>query len=407
VRFSARTLYIFALLYLAACSRPLPQRATWKGSLQLSEGKQLAFRMDLDLSGSTPIGHFIVGTERTPIPEISRNGDSLAFSFSEYGAEMRGTWDGGELKGNYLRHRSEGTKSFPFVASPEDSPLSKESTPKTPLPLGNHEVHFQDDDGSGRATVARLWTEGNALYGTFIAPDGDYGLLEGTYRGSGIQLSRFTGWQAILIELEPDGPRWAGRFHAASNEKPRAFTLGEAIDLDVQTSPAALTSMKKPESVFEFSCSSLSGETVRHSDERFKGKALVVDIMGTWCHNCLDEAPILQQIQKQFGKDGLEVVGLSFEIADDAALGKKNLTLYRDRFALTYPLLFCGNLDDANLEKRLKSQLDNFFAFPSTLFIDKKGRVQTIHTGFRGPGTGELFSSEVQKFNELASEAVR
>ena len=52
--------------------------------------------------------------------------------------------------------------------------------------------------------------------------------------------------------------------------------------------------------------------------------------MGTWCHNCLDEAPILERLQKQFGKDGLEIVGLSFEISADAALGKKNLQLYKE-----------------------------------------------------------------------------
>jgi thiol-disulfide isomerase/thioredoxin len=384
----------------------MPSHTIWSGTLQLSEGKPLPFRMELDLSGKSPTGHFIVGTERTPIPEVSRNGDSLVFDFSEYGAEMRGTWDGRRLKGNYLRHRSEGTKSFPFVASPQGTPLAKESSATLVPPLGSHEVHFQDADRSGRATVARLWTAQDALYGTFIAPDGDYGLLEGRFTGGGIELSRFTGWQAILIELEPEGPRWSGKFYAASNENPRAFTLGEAGDLDAST-PAAVTSMKKPESAFEFSCTSLSGETVRHSDDRFKGKALVVDIMGTWCHNCLDEAPLLEKIQKQFGKDGLEVVGLSFEITDDAALGRKNLTLYQNRFGLTYTLLFCGGLDDENVEKRLGSQLHNFFAYPTTLFIDKKGRVQEIHTGFRGPGTGELFASEMQKFNELAGRVVR
>src|SRR5205814_7269439 len=119
---------------------------------------------------------------------------------------------------------------------------------------------------------------------------------------------------------------------------------------DLNASPAALkTAMKDAKAEFAFSCTSLSGETVRNTDERFKGKALIVDIMGTWCHNCLDEAPVLQELEQQFGKNGFEVVGLSFEINDDAALAKKNLQLYKDRFGLTYTLLFCGSLDDANV----------------------------------------------------------
>jgi thiol-disulfide isomerase/thioredoxin len=176
--------------------------------------------------------------------------------------------------------------------------------------------------------------------------------------------------------------------------------------LDIEASLAAQTSMKNPNGTFEFACSSLEGEPVRHTDERFRGKALVVDIMGTWCHNCLDEAPVLQQLEEEFQKDGFEVVGLSFEVSDDPAIGTKNLNLYRERFDLTYTLLFCGGMDDANLDARLKSQLNNFFAFPTTLFIDKGGKVRTIHAGFRGPGTGELYPAQVQKLYELAGRVL-
>src|SRR5262249_17099301 len=148
------------------------------------------------------------------------------------------------------------------------------------------------------------------------------------------------------------------------------------------------TAMKNGVTQFAFSGISISGETVRHTDDRFKGKTLIVDIMGTWCHNCLDEAPVLQKLQERFGKDGMEIVGLSFEVSDDPALARKNLQLYKDRFGLTYTLLFCGSVDDANVNKQINSQLAGFFAYPTTIFIDKNHRVQSVHSGFRGPGTG-------------------
>lgn len=392
---------------LAGCgTEPLPERSSWAGTLQLDGGKALAFRMELDLASEEPVGYFLVGNERVPIPEISRDGHSLAFKFSEYGAEMHGVWDGRSWKGEYLRHRAEGTKSFPFSASPDSQAPPGGAAAGPAPPVGKHQVRFQDEDGSGRATIAQLWRNGESLYGTFIAPDGDYGLLEGKVTGNSIQLHRFTGWQAFLIELIPGEPQWSGTFYAASNETPRAFTLGPSGDLDIEASLAAQTSMKNPNGTFEFACSSLEGEPVRHTDERFRGKALVVDIMGTWCHNCLDEAPVLQQLEEEFQKDGFEVVGLSFEVSDDPAIGTKNLNLYRERFDLTYTLLFCGGMDDANLDARLKSQLNNFFAFPTTLFIDKGGKVRTIHAGFRGPGTGELYPAQVQKLYELAGSVL-
>lgn len=402
-----RRLSVLAFLTFTGCQQPVPQHAMWSGTVQLADGKDLAFRMDLDLAQPKPAGYFLVGNEKTPIPEISRNGDSLNFQFSEYGAEMRTVWDGHQLRGTYVRYRSEGTRSFPVHASPEAAGLADAVPADAVAPIGTYQVHFQDDNGSGRVTVARVWTEGTRIYGTFIAPDGDYGLLDGKPTAKGIQFGRFTGWQAFLIEFESEGSQWSGTFYAASNDKPRPFTLGPLTEAALEASPTAVTSMKHPQDTFTFSCSSLSGETVRNTEDRFRGKALVVDIMGTWCHNCLDEAPVLQRLQDKFRNDGLEVVGLSFEVTDDAEIGRRNLSLYRDRFGLTYTLLFCGSVDDANQETRLKTQLENFFAFPTTLFIDKTGKVRTIHAGFRGPGTGQQYQSQVQELEELARGIVR
>lgn len=405
IRHDFKTLCLGALLFLSGCQQsPMSQRLDWTGTLTLPE-TTVALRMDLDLSGDKPTGHFVVGNERTQIPEVTRNGDSLTFAFSEYGAEMRATWDGNQMKGEYLRHRAAGTKSFPFSASPE-KPAATNKISADP-PIGTFEVVFTDQEDGDGITLAKLWKEGDAYYGTFIAPDGDYGLLEGATASQGIQLHRFTGWQAIVIELQPNGAGWSGKFHAASNDAPRAFSLEPHSGPEAPAPPAKQTSMKNPDAPFAFSCTSLAGETIRNTDERFKNKALAVDIMGTWCHNCMDESPVLQELHTQYGKEGFEVVGLSFEITDDAELGRKNLALFRDRFKLTYPVLYCGSVDDANLDMQLKNQLENFFAFPTTLFIDKKGKVQAIHSGFRGPGTGDQYPIQIQKLHELASQALR
>jgi thiol-disulfide isomerase/thioredoxin len=394
--------FCLAALLLTGCApAQLPEQALWNGSVQLPE-VMVPIRMELSLAGTSPMGAFIVGPEKTAIPEISRSGNTLTFNLSEYGAEMRSTWDGKELKGEYVRIRSTGNKTFPFTLSPATSLKPGAATGMEPI--GDFQVLFEDGKPDDPVTLAKLWKENGAYLGTFIAPDGDYGLLEGTSSATGIQLSRFTGWQAIAIELKPDGSGWAGRFHAASNENPRAFTLRS--NTVAEPSIANEPSMKNPNGRFAFACTSLEGQTVRNTDERFKGKALAIDIMGTWCHNCMDESPVLEQLRKDYSKDGFEVVGLSFEITDDAELGKKNLRLFRDRFGLTYPLLYCGSLDDANVDERIKSQIDNFFAYPTTLFVDKNGKVQTIHSGFRGPGTGDQYPLQIQKLHELAKKAL-
>jgi thiol-disulfide isomerase/thioredoxin len=393
-----RTLYLLNVLLfvaLSACSRPMPEH--WTGTLSLPEGTQIPFEMNLSLAGPKPSGHFVVGNEKTPIPEISWDGKALDFQFSEYGADMHVTWDGSQLSGEYRRIRSSGTKVFPVRATPKSE--TAVASPNAPA-AGTYLVRFDDDKEGESRTVAKLWSEAGTPYGTFIAPDGDYGLLKGAPNDNGIQLSRFTGWQAFAIEIHKNG---TGTFHAASLDMPKPFKLARYVDAPSLRE----TTMKNPASSFAFACSSLSGETVRNTDERFKGKGLIVDIMGTWCHNCMDESPVLQKIYTASGRDKLEMVGLSFEVKEDEALGRKNLSQYRDRFGLTYPLLYCGSVDDSNVDQKLKSQLENFFAYPTTLFIDKTGKVRTIHAGFHGPGTGDQYEPQVQRLQSLAAEIAR
>jgi thiol-disulfide isomerase/thioredoxin len=403
-------LWLLILMTLAACTNqsPMPARAMWNGSVELPGGIFVPLRMSLDFSGEKPAGFFLVGDEKNAIPEIARNENSVMLGFSEYRAEVQLVWNGRQLIGNYRRFRTEGTKSLPLSAAPE-SPTATDhpsETAESSLPDGNYQVLFQGKENADDKTVAKFWTKDGAHFGTFIAPDGDYGLFVGKASGNKVQYSRFTGWQAMALVLESNAGAWSGIGYAASEPKPLVFTLEPRADLSVERAADKQTTMKDPSAEFAFSGLSLSGEMVRNTDERFKGKALIVDIMGTWCHNCLDEAPVLQRLQEQFGKDGLEVVGLSFEISADPVLAKKNLQLFKDRFGLTYTLLFCGSLDDENVNKQIHSQLKNFFAYPTAIFIDKAHRVRSIHSGFKGPGTGDEFQSQVREFNDLARKLV-
>ena len=120
----------------------------------------------------------------------------------------------------------------------------------------------------------------------------------------------------------------------------------------------------------------------------------------------MDAAPLLQQISSEFGKDGLVVIGLAFEISDNPEVAKKNLGLFQKRYGLTYPMLFCGSTNDENVGQKLRSQLNNFSGYPTTLFLNKKGIVKSIHVGFHGPGTGEEYQRQVQQYYKTVRELI-
>jgi len=388
------------LLFLGfiGCQKPLPPEGLWTGTLDLPEGKQLAFEMYLDLKGASPSGYFINGDERTPIPEIYDRNDSLIFVFSEYGAAMKGAWSSGRLAGHFLRFRKD-TTAMAFQASPmEASPVADTAAlnPEVPL-VGKFVVYLRSRDMADSSMTATFWARGDSVFGTFVAADGDLGLMAGKQSGNELQLGRFTGWQANMLDLRRDEGHWRGKYFARNNA-PIPFSLEPIVSPPKAMPAAQRTTMKNPKKPFQFSGLTITGDTVLSTDAAFKEKVLLIDIMGTWCHNCMDAAPLLQQLYREFGDRGLEVVGLSFELSNDFVTARKNLLLYQERYGITFPILFCGTTEDANVQARLRSQLNNFFAYPTSIFVDRRGIVQSIHEGFKGIGTGEEYQQQVQEY---------
>lgn len=121
----------------------------------------------------------------------------------------------------------------------------------------------------------------------------------------------------------------------------------------------------------------------------------------------MDAAPLLQQLYEEFHADGLEVISLAFEIKDDFAAAQKNLGMFQQRYGLTFPIIFCGSTAKANVQARLSNQLDDFFAYPTTIFVGRNGRVHTIHVGFHGPGTGERYQAQMRHYYETVKELLK
>jgi thiol-disulfide isomerase/thioredoxin len=130
---------------------------------------------------------------------------------------------------------------------------------------------------------------------------------------------------------------------------------------------------------------------------------MIVDIFGTWCPNCHDEAPVLEQLYRKYHSQGLEIVGLAYEYTDVNARNLRQIGIYRAKYGITFPLLLAGTTAEGQIEKTLP-QLVNFGAYPTAIFLDRSGRVHAIHAGFAGPSTGEKYQEVQQRLDQLTRE---
>ncbi len=166
-------------------------------------------------------------------------------------------------------------------------------------------------------------------------------------------------------------PQRSQELTARRPEAARAEGLNKPDD------PLQHTRLKDPTQPLAFSAKDLNGKLITSTDPEFKGKVLILAIDGSWCPNCHDEAPFLEELYRNYHTRGLDIVELSFE-EEDQLVNPQRLRAFIQRYGITYPVLLAGTPDQLN-EKL--PQVEGLNCWPTTFFIGRNGRVNTIHAG--------------------------
>ena len=122
-------------------------------------------------------------------------------------------------------------------------------------------------------------------------------------------------------------------------------------------------------------------------------KGLVVDIMGTWCPNCMDESRLMVSLVDSF--PDVQFLTLGYERATDST-ALTRLSKFKNEMEMTWPVLLGGRASKAAAAQSIPS-LDSIHSFPTTVFWPLEGE-PVVHRGFNGPATGEGYAQEVSFF---------
>lgn len=401
-------LFISATSFFSCASSPKAVRAgSWRATLKTDSGTEIPFNFIVADSGARKVIYIVNAGERLKVDEVTIKNDSVTIRLPLFDSEIRAEIDASGLKGKWIRHLPSKDVAMDFNAEYGTAwrffPPGKAS-PSADV-SGRWSATFVSPDGKDTTiAVGEFIQKDSKVTGTFLTTTGDYRFLEGAVSGDKLFLSTFDGSHAFLFTgTIKDNTITKGKFFAgiSSVENWTAKKDANAMLPDAYS----LTTLKKGQTKVDFSFPDLEGRKVSLSDQRFKDKVVIVQFLGSWCPNCMDETSFMAPFYKKYKDKGVEVIGLAYERTTDPERSKKSVGELKKRFNVSYPLLLTGFTN----KEALKSMpaLNEFKAFPTTIIIDKRGDVRKIHTGFSGPGTGRHYTEFVDEFETLINNLLK
>jgi len=372
-------------------------------SLDIDGVSGIPFYARLPDSGDDGVAYIQNAQEETPV-EFARDGDSITLRFPHYDSTIALEEAGlGKLEGAWTRMRPSGVTTMAVRGQRLDTAPSLYSEDAEDEPeRARYAMSFEKSgEAVGLIDVHHMPGVEGAT-GTILTPTGDYRFLSGAVfqYGRKLGLSVFDGAHAFLFiaDIDPDtGDLANGHFYSGAHwhETFTARRLAEGEEFEL------------PDPFSEVSL--VPGETrlglPRLSEPPYAGNPTIVQIMGTWCPNCHDEAPALVDLYEEHHDDGLQILSLCYEYTDDAERSRRQIERFKERHGATWEFALAGTSDKSKAATTLPA-LDAIKAYPTTIWINPDGTVRAIHSGFSGPATGERHEETLRAFERLTREIV-
>lgn len=376
----------------------------WYATLEPVSGLEVPFGLKVESKGGALSGALVNGKAESRFTSVSWDGDRLLLRLDHYDGVIEARVAGGGLAGTFTRAIPSGKIEAPFRAS-----LARPAVPAPPEGAPSIKGDWGVEMGEGEKAsrlLAAFRQKGGEASGTLLGSTGDYGPMSGRWDGTTLVLSVFDGVFIYRIDAKADGPdRLSGTFRSR-NGVPTRWT---ARRLDAAGAAAwlpeggSIVRAKDPGARVSFSFPSAPGKPVSLDDPELTNRPVVVTISGTWCPNCHDEAPVLEELWRKFKGKGLAVVALSYEYTEDAERSFRQIARFRERHGLTYPVLFAGTTKGAAASAPI-SLLDGWKGYPTTLFLDRSHRIVKARSGFDGPSTGARFTAQKKELEAAVKE---
>lgn len=395
--------YLLVLLFaITSCSEDysLPS-GSYIGALHTSDNQEIPFNMYLLNDGSIQIYNH---KEIVDMEKIIYEKDSFIIKSPVFEGYIKAKRSKEGVNGYFTNNSLD--RKIKFTANNGVERFKIKSYKTVYNFSGKWKVVFNPGEVEEYNAVGIFDQNGSKISGTFRTTTGDYGFMEGVSEGNSVMMSTFNGARSYLFKGNLENDSITGYFYRGNYDKiPFKAFRDEGFSLP---NPNSLTVMNDSASNrFKFSFKDSRGVLVSDYDSIFDNKVVVIQIMGTWCPNCLDETVFISDFIKKNNYKDLRFVSLAFEYAKTKQKAIENINKLEKRFDIKYPILLAqyGTSNKVEAQKKLPS-LNQVISYPTLIFIDRNKNVRRIHTGFNGPATGKKYEKFKNEFKDLVIKLI-
>ncbi len=147
-----------------------------------------------------------------------------------------------------------------------------------------------------------------------------------------------------------------------------------------RSAPGCPAAPRRPPNAPDFTLRTADGRNLRLQEQR--GQVVMVNFWATWCAPCRVEMPHLNKLSDKYRASGFTLLGVNVD--DDP----RNATSAAAKMGVRFPVLL-------DADKRVVKMYD-VATMPSTVLIDRDGRVRYLHRGYR-EGYEETYDKQVRE----------
>jgi len=368
--------------------------STWVLNLHLSDSVIMPIEMKI---GSQASSIFILnGDEKINCGVKQLGNDSIRFLLPVFNQYFEGVFTSDtSIQGMWTNLAKAKDYTIPFTAVKKPFPTNNSVFKIS----GKWQAEFSPATADAFKAIGKFETINNRTYGTFLTETGDFRFLQGYVEDNLLKLACLDGSHTFLFtaNIKNDSTLINGVFYSGKHYQTNWYAQKDSTA--TLRNPYEITKVDSTVP-FTFKAIGLDSTVYSFSKESVKNKVTIVQVLGSWCPNCMDESSYYQTLLNHYGADNFQVIGVAFENGSNHEEYVENIKRFQRDLKLDYQIYYAGKAS-----KKIASEtfpmLNEVLSFPTSFILNKRGEIVAVHTGFYGPGTGDYYYQYQDKTEKL------